>query len=54
MSEASILRKEINKLKRCIGEKNKIILDLQSEKESSDYYCKFQRTYESLKHFNLN
>tara|TARA_R110000782_G_scaffold72035_2_gene144229 strand:+ start:590 stop:796 length:207 start_codon:yes stop_codon:yes gene_type:complete len=68
MSEASILRKEINKLKRynkqtqemhkrlkrCIREKNKIISNLQSEKESSDYYCKFQRTSEALKHFNLN
>ena len=68
MSEASILRKEINKLKRynkqtqemhkrlkrCIREKNKIISNLQSEKESSDYYCLFQRTSEALKHSKLN
>tara|TARA_R110002073_G_scaffold145760_1_gene298035 strand:- start:536 stop:700 length:165 start_codon:yes stop_codon:yes gene_type:complete len=54
MSEASILRKEINKLKRCIREKNKIISNLQSEKESNDYYCLFQRTSEALKHSKLN
>lgn len=68
MSEASILRKEINKLKRynkqtqemhkrlkrCIREKNKIISKLQSEKESNDYYCLFQQTSEALKHSKLN
>ena len=39
---------------KSIREKNKIISNLQSEKESNDYYCLFQQTSEALKHSKLN